>query len=184
MSKAGSDDITGPDVPGESHDSERCERLAGLAVGPGAPPLRAGDSRIGRADVLLMLAHLSHWGIPAQAAAPGLAYDVIAEPGEAFGRLRIRVRAATKPRRRSRFALHRGRPARRVRFDARPGDFDLAAFVAPRLGRARFQAPPVNDADADDAGLRGWFAALSALQAGRRTPPGGGGAGAPPCLPV
>ena len=50
--------------------------------------------------------------------------------------------------------------------------------------RVRFQAPPVNDADADDAGLRGWFAALSALRVGRRTPPGGGGAGAPPCLPV
>ena len=183
MSKAGSDDITGPDVPGESHDSER---LAGPAAGaPGARPLDGGDSRIGQADVLLMLAHLSHWGIPAQAAAPGLAYDVIAEPGEAFGRLRIRVRAATAaPRRRCRFALHRGRPARPVRFDGRPGDFDLAAFVAPRLGRVRFQAPPVNNADADDAGLRGWFAALSALQAGRRTPPGGGGAGAPPCRPA
>ena len=120
MSKAGSDDITGPDAPGERHDSER---------------------------------------------------------------LRIRVRAATTPRRRSRFALYRGRPARRVRCEGRPGDFDLAAFVPPRLGRVRFQAPPVNDADADDAGLRGWFAALSALQAGRRTPPGSGGAGAPPGLP-
>ena len=120
MSKAGGDDITGPNAPGERHDSER---------------------------------------------------------------LRIRVRAATTPRRRCRFALYRGRPARRVRCEGRPGDFDLAAFVPPRLGRVRFQAPPVNDADADDAGLRGWFAALSALQAGRRTPPGGGGAGAPPGLP-
>ncbi len=191
MSKAANSNITAPDVPGGRTDDERCERLAGPAVGPEPAalflPPGLHDIRIGRADVHLVLAHLSDWGIPARAVAPGSAYDVIAEPGEAFGRLRIRVRTVTvAPRRPHRFALYRGRPARPVRFDAHPGEFDLAAFVALRLGRVQFRTQPGNGVLADaaafrahDIGLRSWFAALSALRVGCWTPPGGGDGGAP-----
>ena len=208
MSQADSSNITAPDVPGGRTDDERCERLAGPAVGPepaalflppGPQDIRIdrsesdmplpGDLAIGRADVPLVLSCLRHWGIPTREAAPGLGYDVIAHPGDEFGPLRIRVMPARIERRRSRFPLHRRhRPVGPMTVDARPGEFDLVAFVVLHLGRVQFRAQPVGSVHIDAATflahggeLRSWFTALSALRAGRRTPPGGGdgGAGAP-----
>ena len=156
-----------------------------------------GDLAIGRADVPLVLSCLRHWGIPAREAAPGLGYDIVAHLGEEFGRVRIRVMPARIERRRSRFALHRRhRPVRSMTVgpmtvDARPGEVDLVAFVVLHLGRVQFRAQPVGSVHIDAATFlahggeqRSWFAALSALLAGRRTPPGGGdgGAGAPAWL--
>ena len=183
MSKADDDDITGPAVPGGRTDGERFERRAGPAeAGPEEPPPLPRDIPIGRADVHLVLARLLHWGIPARVAAPDLPYDLIAEPGEEFGRVRIRVRTIrVERRRRNRFALRQGHHhARRGTVDDRPGEFDLAAFVTLDLGRVQFRARLVGGVHIGAAALlthgaelRSWFAALSALRAGHWAPPDG-----------
>ena len=195
MSKADDDDITGPAVPGGRTDGERLERRAGPAeAGLEAPSPLPRDIPIGRADVHLVLARLLHWGIPAQVAAPDLPYDLIADPGEEVGRVRIRVGTIRVERRqRNRFALRRGHHhARRRTFDDRQGEFDLAALVPLYLGRVQFRAWPVGGVHigaaaflAQGAELRSWFAALSALLAGRWTPPdGNAGDAGPPAWPT
>ena len=159
----------------------------------GVPSPLPRDILIGEAGVHFVLSRLFHWGIPAHAAGPGLPYDIIADVGWQFGLVRIQVKStAVELRPDYRFALKRGyHRTRRGTFDYRPGDFDLAAFVPLRLDRVQLRAFPVRRFRATSAlflapyaELESWFAALGALQAGRRTPPGGAGIGALPGLPV
>ena len=206
MSRVATSLITPEAEPGGASPRARAETAA-LFLPPGPQDIRIdrpesdtplpGDLAIGRADVPLVLSCLRHWGIPAREAAPGLGYDIVAHLGEEFGRVRIRVMPARIERRRSRFALHRRhRPLGSMTVgpmtvDARPGELDLVAFVVLHLGRVQFRARPVGSVHIDAATFlahggeqRSWFAALSALLAGRRLPPGGGdgGSGAPAWL--
>ena len=206
MSRVVTSLITPEAMPGGAVPPAPAETAA-LFLPPGPQDIRIdrsasdtplpGDLAIGRADVPLVLSCLRHWGIPAREAAPGLGYDVIAHPGDEFGPLRIRVMPARIERRRSRFPLHRRhRPVGSMTVgpmtvDARPGEVDLVAFVVLHLGRVQFRAQPVGSVHIDATTFlarggeqRSWFAALSALLAGRRSPPGGGdgGSGAPAWL--
>ena len=211
MSRVATSLITPEAEPGGASPRARAETAA-LFLPPGPQDIRIdrpesdtplpGDLAIGRADVPLVHSCLRHWGIPAREAAPGLGYDVIAHPGDEFGPLRIRVMPARIERRRSRFALHRRhRPVGPMTVgpmtvgpmtvDARPGELDLVAFVVLHLGRVQFRARPVGSVHIDAATFlahggeqRSWFTAMSALLAGRRSPPGGGdgGSGAPAWL--
>lgn len=178
-------------APGGARNDEPLAALT--AVGPGAPSPLPRDILIGEAGMHFVLSRLLYWGIPAHAAGPGLPYDIIADVGWQLGLVRIQVKStAVEQRPYYRFVLKRGyHRTRRGTFAYRPGDFDLAAFVTLRLDRVQFRPFPVNRFRATSAlflatwaELESWFTALSALQARRRTPPGGGGVGAPPCLPV
>ena len=149
---------------------------------PEEPPPLPRDLPTGEAGVHLVLARLLDWGLPARVAAPDLPYDLIAEPGEEFGSVRIRVRTIrVERRRRNRFALRQGHHrARRGTVDDRPGEFDLAAFVTLDLGRVQFRARLVGGVHIGAAALlthgaelRSWLAALSALLAGHWAPPDG-----------
>ena len=139
-----------------------------------APSPLPRDILIGEAGVHLVLSRLFHWGFPGHAAGPGLPYDLIADLGWNSRLVRIQVKSTTVEGRHGyRFALKRGyHRTRRGTFDYRPGDFDLAAFVALRLDRVQFRAFPVSRFRATSAlflapgaELQSWFAALSALPA-------------------
>jgi hypothetical protein len=138
---------------------------------------------IGEAGTHFVLSRLLSWGIPAHAAGPGLPYDVIADPGEGFGLIRIQAKATTVERDNGfRFVLKRGyHRTRRGIFDYCPGDFDIASFVTLRHDRVLFQTYPVHnfraryeDFVAEGAERESWAAALEMLLAQRWTPPGGG----------
>ena len=111
------------------------------------PPLpNAGGPRdilIGEAGVHLVLSRLMQWHMPAHAAGPGLAYDIIAEGGLGIGLIRLQVKTTARPPRGPcyRFRLTRGfHGSARGVFAYQAGDFDIAAFVALDIGRVLFQA--------------------------------------------
>ena len=152
----------------------------------GLPPLPDADGPrdilIGEAGVHLVLSRLMRWGLPAHAAGPGLAYDVIAEGGPGIGLIRLQVKTTARPPRGRcyHFRLTRGfHGSARGVFAYQSGDFDIAAFVALGLDRVLFRTfgvPSFTAAPAaflaEDAERRSLSAALAALMARRRaTPP-------------
>ena len=159
MSQAENDPTTPIPLPGEAAPPTRRGRAA--AVPPPAeqdiriarpeearlPPLpNAGGPRdilIGEAGVHLVLSRLMQWHMPAHAAGPGLAYDIIAEGGLGIGLIRLQVKTTARPPRGPcyRFRLTRGfHGSARGVFAYQAGDFDIAAFVALDIGRVLFQA--------------------------------------------
>lgn len=108
---------------------------------------RKGLSReilVGEAGANLVLSKLQSWGIPAQPAMPGLAYDILADCGR-FGVLRLQVKTRARPTgRRYVFEMKRGYYySRQSVFDYAPGDYDIAAFVCLPVYRVFFRAAPV-----------------------------------------
>ncbi|GAA5263986.1 hypothetical protein ACOSOMT5_P0406 [Acidiphilium sp. MT5] len=94
---------------------------------------------IGEAGANLVLAQLLGWGIPAQIAMPGIAYDLIADiPG--LDLLRIQVKTRSRPKGQScSFTMTRGfYYSKAGMFNYERDDFDLAAFVCLSIGAVFF----------------------------------------------
>ncbi len=99
----------------------------------------------GEAGANLVLSRLQSWGIPAQPAMAGVAYDLIADvPG--VDMLRVQVKTRTKPSgQRCSFAMKRGfyySKAGTFRYDK--DDYDIAAFVCLSVGQAFFCPAPIH----------------------------------------
>lgn len=99
---------------------------------------------VGEAGTSLVLSRLLAWGIGAQTAMAGAAYDIIADvPG--FDMLRIQVKTRTRIiRGHCLFTMNRGfGRSRKGFFPYAANDFDLAAFVCLPLEKLFFFPGPV-----------------------------------------
>lgn len=99
----------------------------------------------GESGANLVLSRLQGWGIPAQSAMPGVAYDLIADI-TGLGMLRLQVKTKREPTgQRWFFSMTRGfyySKAGRFRYDA--NDYDIAAFVCLSISQVCFCAAPVH----------------------------------------
>ena len=98
---------------------------------------------IGEAGANLVLSRLQGWGIPAQIAMPGIAYDLIADiPGLDLLRIQVKTRSRTKGQVCS-FTMTRGfYYSKAGMFNYGRDDFDLAAFVCLSIGAVFFCHSP------------------------------------------
>lgn len=128
---------------------------------------------VGESGSNLVLSRLQSWGIPAQPAMAGVAYDLIADlpDGEM---IRIQVKTRSQPTgRRCSFVMTRGfYYSRAGTFRYHDDDFDIAAFVCLSINRVFFRAAPVHRASVRAAWLRvpgvDWESFNIALQSHRR----------------
>lgn len=109
----------------------------------------------GEAGANLVLSRLQAWGIPAQPAMPGLAYDLIADvPSLGLLRLQVKTKSQHKGRRCS-FTLTQGfyySQAGMFRYSV--DDFDIAAFACLSLDQIFFCAAPVHHVSVETSWLR------------------------------
>jgi|GEM_PF-5236726 len=100
---------------------------------------------IGEAGCNLVLSRLQSWGMPAQPAMAGLAYDLIADV-KGLDLLRMQVKTRSKPRgSRCSFVMTRGfHYSKAGMFPYAADDYDIAAFVCLSLGQVFFCVGPVH----------------------------------------
>ncbi len=114
------------------------------AVTPKAKRAASAAILTGEAGGNLVLSRLQSWGIPAQPAMPGVAYDLIADVPH-VDMLRIQVKTRTRPKGQvCSFAMTRGQyysPAGMFPYDK--DDYDIAAFVCLSAHQVFFCIGPV-----------------------------------------
>ncbi len=105
------------------------------------PPSRA--ILIGEAGANLVLSRLQGWGIPAQMAMAGLAYDLIVDV-PSFDLLRFQIKTRSRPRgRRCYFSMKRGfYQSKAGIFAYGRDDYDIAGFVCLETSSMFFSATP------------------------------------------
>lgn len=99
----------------------------------------------GEAGVNLTLSRLQSWGIAAQPAMAGLAYDLVADvPG--LDMIRLQVKTKTKPKGQTcSFTLTRGQYYSRAgMFKYAADDYEIAAFVCLSSAQVFFCAAPIH----------------------------------------
>ena len=117
-------------------------RPAAVATAKHAPPAAI---LTGEAGANLTLSRLQAWGIAAQPAMPGVAYDLLADvPG--FDMIRLQVKTKSKPGGQTcSYTMSRGQyysPAGVFKYAA--DDYDIAAFVCLSVGQVFFCAAPIH----------------------------------------
>jgi len=99
----------------------------------------------GEAGCNLVLSRLQSWGMPAQPAMSGLAYDLIADV-RGLDLLRIQVKTRSKPKgARCSFVMTRGyHYSKSGMFRYADNDYDIAAFVCLALNQVFFCIAPIH----------------------------------------
>jgi hypothetical protein len=131
-----------PDYPEIPTDGPSIQRPDQEQFGKRAP---SAAILTGEAGTNLVLSRLQTWGIAAQQAMAGVAYDIVADVPN-VDMLRVQVKTQSQPKNgRCTFNLHRGfYRSKGGMFRYANNDFDIAALVCLSIGQIFFCAAPVH----------------------------------------